>query len=135
MKNILRHIDFMSGTITHSNISVCLILIYRTKGTDIIGSEIACGTEHFYVIDSNGCLDKGSPKIFSKREDAFALYKDYASEFISWYNKHHNIINDMKTNMNYDDEELEFSISNSHNGNCSTHFEWSEAVLQKFFIS
>lgn len=88
-----------------------------------------------YVIDSNGCLDKGSPKIFSKREDAFALYKDYASEFISWYNKHHNIINDMKTNMNYDDEELEFSISNSHNGNCSTHFEWSEAVLQKFFIS
>lgn len=88
-----------------------------------------------YVIDSNGCLDKGSPKIFSKREDAYNLYKDYASEFISWYNKHHNIINDMKTNMNYDDEELEFSISNSHNGNCSTHFEWSEAVLQKFFIS
>ena len=88
-----------------------------------------------YVIDSNGCLDKGSLKVFSKREDAYNLYKDYASEFISWYNKHHNIINDMKTNMNYDDEELEFSISNSHNGNCSTHFEWNEAVLQKFFIS
>ena len=88
-----------------------------------------------YVIDSNGCLDKGSPKIFSKREDAYNLYKDYASEFISWYNKHHNIINDMKTNMNYQDEELEFVIDNLHKGNCSTRFEWSEAVLQKFFIS
>jgi len=88
-----------------------------------------------YVIDSNGCIDKESPKIFSKREDAFAYYKEYASEFISWYNKHHNIINDMKANMSYDDEEREFSISNSNKGNCSTHFEWSEAVLQKFFIS
>ena len=88
-----------------------------------------------YIIDSNGCLDKGSPKIFSKREDAFALYKEYASEFISWYNKHNNIINDMKPSMYYEDESLEFTISNSNKGNCSTHFEWSEAVLQKFFIS
>lgn len=88
-----------------------------------------------YVIDTNGCLDKDSPKIFSKREDAYNLYKEYASEFISWYNKHGNIINDMKPSMYYEDENLEFSISNSNKGNCSTHFEWSEAVLQKFFIS
>lgn len=88
-----------------------------------------------YVIDANGCLDKGSLKVFSKREDAYNLYKDYASEFISWYNKHNNIINDMKPSMYYEDENLEFTISNSNKGNCSTHFEWSEAVLQKFFIS